>query len=145
MKRHIDWPERLNDFLVENRATPFAWGTNDCCSFAARAIEAITGENPMAGLPAYRSALGAMLLTRRRLMCLDWHDRCGILRWPAALGFRVLGSPLLAWRGDIVAAQHEGGLAIGVVAGSSAAFPTRDGIGWLRVMRCMRAWEVAHG
>jgi len=41
--RAQDWEERLDRFVKSRRSTPFAWGTHDCCLFAADAIESMTG------------------------------------------------------------------------------------------------------
>src|SRR5258708_4686376 len=43
MKRLEDWVVRLEAFIKERTAQPFKWGSQDCCLFAADAIEAITG------------------------------------------------------------------------------------------------------
>ena len=43
LTRHRDWPLHLEAFMAQRRATPFAWGTNDCCTFVVDAVQAITG------------------------------------------------------------------------------------------------------
>ncbi len=42
MRPH-DWEQRLHAFLESEKAKPFAWGTHDCCIFAANWILALTG------------------------------------------------------------------------------------------------------
>jgi hypothetical protein len=37
------WPLRLSAYLKERRDMPFIWGDNDCMSFAAGAVMAVTG------------------------------------------------------------------------------------------------------
>lgn len=41
MKRHHDWPSRLDAYLRATKRTPFAWGSNDCCEWAANAVRAM--------------------------------------------------------------------------------------------------------
>lgn len=45
--RLLDWPARLAGFIEARRDQPFSWGDNDCVSFCAAAIEAMTEENPL--------------------------------------------------------------------------------------------------
>ena len=50
MTRLRDWRTRLAAYLAAGRAKPFAYGEHDCARFAAGAVEAVTGDNPGAGL-----------------------------------------------------------------------------------------------
>ena len=43
--RFPDWSERLADFLAARRSMPFAWGSNDCCMFAADCVLLLTGKD----------------------------------------------------------------------------------------------------
>jgi hypothetical protein len=47
-KRVPTRPERLAALIEARRHTPFAWGTHDCCLFAADAVLATTGADPAA-------------------------------------------------------------------------------------------------
>lgn len=47
MIRKTNWEEELSDYIASKRDEPFEYGVNDCCMFAAGAVEAMTGENPM--------------------------------------------------------------------------------------------------
>lgn len=49
-------------YLRERRSHPFAWGrrANDCVSYAAGAVLALTGRDALAGLPDWRSRRGAI-------------------------------------------------------------------------------------
>lgn len=45
MKKLQDWPLKLAEFFESRSKTPFKWGQNDCITFPARALEAMTGHN----------------------------------------------------------------------------------------------------
>lgn len=47
MIRKTTWEEELSDYIASKRDEPFDYGVNDCAMFAAGAVEAMTGENPM--------------------------------------------------------------------------------------------------
>jgi len=51
-----DWQSRLGALLAARRDEPFAWGTNDCCTFACDCVQAISGHDPAEGLRAHRTA-----------------------------------------------------------------------------------------
>ena len=56
-----NWPERLGDVITQARADTFEWGRNDCVLFAARCVEAVTGEHPCPELiGAYSTEAGAL-------------------------------------------------------------------------------------
>lgn len=64
MKRKNDWPTELANFLLKTRKTPFKWGENDCCLFAANAILAMGGDDVAKDVRGrYTTAIGA-----RRIM-----------------------------------------------------------------------------
>ncbi len=50
------WETRLAELVEARRRVPFAWGSNDCISFAADAVMALTGVDPLA---AWRGSYGA--------------------------------------------------------------------------------------
>jgi hypothetical protein len=56
-----DWPEALADFVEERRATPFAWGSNDCVTHAADAVLAMTGVDVLGELRGSWSTESAAL------------------------------------------------------------------------------------
>lgn len=50
MTRLRNWPSRFAALVDRARATPFEWGSHDCCLWAASATLAITGKDPGAHL-----------------------------------------------------------------------------------------------
>jgi hypothetical protein len=50
MTRLRNWPSRFAELVDRARSSPFAWGSHDCCLWAASATLAITGTDPAAHL-----------------------------------------------------------------------------------------------
>lgn len=44
LRRQKGWPEHLDEFIASRRRTPFAWGVNDCATFAIDWVAELTGE-----------------------------------------------------------------------------------------------------
>ena len=116
--RLANWPELLYAYIEAARTAPFEYGKHDCCMFAAGAVEAMTGMNPMSQL-RYAGRLGAERLIRK----------AGSLD---ALVYRTLGEPLespaLAGRGDVVIADLENGPTVGICVGADLVFAGNPGI-----------------
>ena len=65
MERLPDWIERLNKYIEDRRHERFSWGANDCVTFALGAVTAQTGQNPIAKLVGWNSALGAAKVIKK--------------------------------------------------------------------------------
>lgn len=131
MTRRSDWQTRLAAFLAQRQALPFAWGSHDCCMFAAGAVNAITGHDYSAGY-AYASAEEAASLLERE----------GDL---AAFATRCLGEPIapaLAAVGDVVLVANDGRQLLAVCNGTSALAPGRLGLVTLGMDAALAAWRV---
>lgn len=133
MARLSDWPERL-DALVRARADwPFVWGVNDCCTFAADAVHAITGREPMGTLrQRYQSAFAALGLTQE----------LGGLR---AAVTSVLGQPVdpaFCTVGDILLVMNDGRELVAVCNGATALAPGPRGLATLTNPEVLAAWRV---
>jgi hypothetical protein len=58
--RRDNWPDLLSVYIEEKRSEPFAWGSNDCCLFAADWVQIATGHDIAAQWRgSYTTALGA--------------------------------------------------------------------------------------
>jgi hypothetical protein len=127
-----DWEARLANLVVEAQTRRFAWGTFDCCIFAADCVQAMTGKDPMQGLRGYTTWRQSVLLVRQ----------LGGL--PAAVK-QALGDPLehpaLAQRGDVVLVNTKLP-ALGVVVGASALAPLSTGVQRFPVGDWVTAWRV---
>lgn len=137
--RRQDWQRRLEEFLAAAERKPFAWGTWDCATFAAAAVEAVTGRDPFPwSLGTYSDAKGA----RRFLRAGKWRSLEAAI--DATVGNRR-ASPLLAQRGDLVlTAGDELGAAAGVVdlTGELVACLAPAGLVRLPLSAALAAWSV---
>lgn len=111
--RRDDWPERLAEHLV--RVEPFAWGSWDCCTFAADAVLIMTGSDPMAGSRGYRDAAEAKAALRGKSL---YHTL--LKMFP-----RV--HPAMARRGDLVLFATDAGPMLTVCAGEFCVAPGERG------------------
>ena len=128
--RLSDWEQRLSDYIASKQAEPFAWGENDCCTFSAGAVEALTGIDPM---PEYRGKYDTALGSARALGGRNLEEVLDEKFAQVPIGF--------AQRGDLVLMDD----CVGVVAGDYAWFVSD--IGLERVKRSLwdKAWGVGHG
>lgn len=127
-----DWQLRFSDFGKARGSMPFAWGSNDCCTFAAAAVEALTGVNPMARVPAYDSALAAARLI----------EEGGGLR---ALATSLLGPPvpsIMAAVGDVVLVLNEGREALGICNGTCVAGAGEHGMLFVGMDAALAVWKI---
>lgn len=119
--------------MIEARqSVRFRWGFNDCVRFAARAIRAQTGHDPLAGLPRWNSRREALAVC----------DELGGLI--AAIDARLEEiPPAFAQRGDI-AGIEDGlfGVRLMVVEGATLIGPGRRGLERLPRSAMMRAWSA---
>jgi hypothetical protein len=127
-----DWEQRLSDYLAAARDRAHAYGSHDCALHGASAVQAMTGEDPLA---AYRGHYSTELGAARALR------RLGVKQATLEATFDALFSPIpkaLAGRGDLVMADGS----IGVCIGGEALFVSDDGL--VRVVRAAwsKAWRV---
>lgn len=141
--RFHDWPTRLHAAIESRRATPFKWGSNDCCMFAADVVLAITGADIAAQFRGkYDDALGAARVLR------ETGGISGAVEAAAAEhGFACLPSVAYAQRGDLIELDTEpngdaGGPALGVCVGSMVAGAGEAGTVFVPPVKCRRAWRV---
>lgn len=129
MVRLSNWEARLAAYLEGRAGASLVWGKCDCCLFAAGAVEAMTGQDPMPEFRGkYRSQAGAF----RALRTIGAGDLASTLS--AKFEGRPIGH---ARRGDLV--MHDG--AVGVCIGADALFMPLEGAGLVRIPR--RDWSAA--
>ncbi|MDQ0082949.1 hypothetical protein J2W35_003308 [Variovorax boronicumulans] len=127
-----DWQQRFSDFGKARASMPFAWGSNDCCTFAAAAVEAISGVNPMADVERYSTEVGAL----RRIA------EAGDLKALAAAHLGEPVSQLLAGVGDVVLVMNEGREMLGICNGVNVMAPGEFGMVALGMDAALAAWKI---
>ena len=99
MSRRDDWPQRLNEYIVQCRDKQWQLGKFDCAKFAFGAIEAMTGEDK---IPAkYSTKKEALKLLAEK----------GMADWLAEVLEPV--HPAKAQRGDLGVFENACGVVIG--------------------------------
>lgn len=132
MKRLPDWQVRLEAFAKERAAMPFAWGSNDCCLFAAAGVEAQTGVVLMPDARGYSTA-------REALRILEAH---GGLRAFATLALGPEIPPKLAAVGDVVMVRMGEAEALGICNGGVVIGPGLQGMEVAGMNAALAAWRV---
>ncbi|MCR8961137.1 hypothetical protein M0765_026435 [Variovorax sp. S2] len=130
--RHQDWQLRFSDFGKARASMPFGWGSNDCCTFAAAAVKALTGADPMVSVPSYDSAS-----TAARMI-----EEGGGLE---QLASSFLGQPVpvaMAAVGDIVLVLNANRQMLGVCNGTNVLAPGEAGMAVLGMDAALAAWKI---
>ena len=130
--RYHDWQIRFERFTRERSNMPFAWGSNDCCGFAADCVEALTGAKHFKGLRGYSTELQAAKLLK------EHGGVVGIAN--AVLGDAI--SPLLATVGDVVLTNAGGGDTLAVCNGQTCMAPGKDGLVSMGMDTARLCWRV---
>lgn len=127
--------DALEALIAARMATPFAWGTHDCCLWAADAVWAQTGTDHAAEFRGtYETAAGA-------LRALE--DAGGLAQLGARAGEPV--APLLAHIGDVgLIAMPDGAEVLGVCAGPVWLVAAATGLGVVAFDACRAAWKVGN-
>jgi cell wall-associated NlpC family hydrolase len=135
-----DFPE----FLVQRRNVPFAWGSNDCATFAADAIKAITGTDiaddfrgkyttERGAFKSVKAVAGGSTVVDAAAYCAEKH------------GLIEHQYPLMAKRGDLVIVRNgDGGEIAGIVSlnGRHVLSPGDSGLALFSIIDITRAWSL---
>lgn len=117
--------------LLEQRSTmPFEWGINDCVTFAAAAVVAQTGRDPLGRLQ-WSDEAGA----RKALVKVGGLEAALDARFPRT-------SPAAAMRGDLAAAPDPLGIRVMVVEGATLVGPGERGLERVPRAEMVAAWSV---
>lgn len=127
------WTHALNELMLVRAHQPFAWGTNDCASFAADVAQALRGVDVLAEL---RGPRRTERQARRQIKA------GGSI--PAALLRAGLEDvhPGLAQRGDLVWLMQGRQQVLAVCWGEMAAAPGMVGLVFEPMERAERAWRL---
>ncbi len=135
MTRKTDWFNNLTALIEDRRNTPYRLGTNDCCTFAADAVLAMTGNDPA------KDVRGTYSTPEQAEAIIESNGgHAGLLT-------KYLGEskgPNCARRGDLVTFITPNGTdSIGVCLGTTFACPGDDGLNIFDIQRAIRSWQVA--
>ena len=134
LDRHsADWYAALDEYVRARHGLPFAWGSHDCCTFAADWVQTVRGNDPMQGLRGLSTASNAL----RTINALGGLKNAVTAR----MGEAVAGT--LAQVGDVALVRHGGDrLSIGVCLGAHIAAPGLTGLLMLPITQAEAAWRV---
>lgn len=128
-----EWYAALDAHFASHENLPFAWGTNDCCTFAADWVLLATENDPMAdvrGLDSAFAAHSALEAEGGMLAAVD-----------ARMGNHIPGP--FAQAGDIAMITLDNGYnAMAVCIGAFLAVPGDEGIQLVTMDRAEATWRV---
>lgn len=144
LTRNEHWATRgFHQFLLGRSKEPFIWGTNDCCTFTADAIQSITGvdiasdfrgkyTDKVSAFRAIKQITGGSTVSDAAAYCAAKH------------GLVELQYPLMAQRGDLVIVEEAGELIAGVVHlnGRHVVLVGEEGLKRQSIRNVKRAWRV---
>lgn len=132
MRLH-DWSIQFEAFTRARRYMPFAWGTNDCCTFAADCAEALMGNPCAASLRGHSTA-------KQAYRSLKKHG--GV----AGIATAALGQPvpiLSAQVGDVVLSKAGKRDMLAICNGGNCLAPSANGMVSLGMDTATMCWRVS--
>ncbi len=147
MQRTAGWEHRLNELFVAARKRAFVWGEHDCFLWAADAVLALTGHDPVADWRGrYTDELTALRTLRDYLGRPEsLRDAADLLaeRIAAEIGANE-ASLAFARRGDVALVDGAAHRTFAVVApnGRTLAAVTPEGLARLPLDAGLRFWAV---
>lgn len=132
MKRKHTWQIDLAALLAARADMPFAWGSNDCCLFAADSVQAMTGVDHMQPFRGYQTARQAL-----EMLAKEGGLHQAVLK---ALGPDM---PVgMAAVGDVLLMHHDDRELLAICNGATALAPGKNGLVTLPIAQAMAAWRV---
>jgi hypothetical protein len=131
--RILTWEDALSEYITTKRDEPFEYGLNDCCLFAAGAVEAITGEDPM---PEFRGKYDSLKTSIKAINEIG----AGTLESTMDGKFPEVAISH-AQRGDLAFFNDS----VGVVMGGFAYFVSDDGLERINRSLWNKCWGVDRG
>jgi hypothetical protein len=116
IKRLPNWQSELSDYISSVEYMPFRWGKNDCVTFAANAVRAMTGVDPIEGYRDYSTEAESKIVTAR----------AGYRNHVDGVKEKFKKIPVaLAMPGDIAVLEKH---SLGIVQGMSVFRPGPEGV-----------------
>ena len=142
------FPEKLSEFLNTRRQVPHRWGTNDCVTFTADGVLAVTGYDFLA---VWRSTTQWTNEEGASWHTATWTNEEEANAALANSGGLIAGmdshyvrvEPAMAQRGDACLVKDGNGLpSLALVVGSHAAAPGPDGTLLTPMNEARIAWRT---
>jgi hypothetical protein len=133
MMRVAIWEEALSDYISSKRDEPFQYGVNDCCMFAAGAVEAMTGVDPMEEFKGTYSDLRGSIKVLKEIGEGDLETTLDNKFEEVAISY--------AQRGDLAFFDES----VGVIMGSFAYFVSDEGLERIPREMWEKCWSVDFG
>jgi hypothetical protein len=127
------WEDALSDYISIKRHEPFEYGVNDCCLFAAGAVQAITAEDPMVEFRGKYDSLKGSLTVIKEIGAGTLEATMDAKFTEVEIGH--------AQRGDLAFFDNS----VGVVMGSFAYFVSEDGLDRINRSLWDKCWGVGRG
>jgi hypothetical protein len=127
------WEDSLSDYIATKRHEPFEYGVNDCCLFAAGAVEAMTGEDPMIEFRGNYDSLKGSIKAIKEIGAGTLEATLDGKFPEVSIGY--------AQRGDLAFFDDS----IGVVMGGFAYFVSDDGLERIPRELWNKCWSVGRG
>ena len=126
------WPLYLDHAVEAARAKPFAWTRDNCATFAADCVAAVTG------VRLHGKFAGLMTSPRRAIL----HAESLVDHVDAILGATTRIEPAHAQRGDVVLVPTSAGPALAVCVGAKAAAKGPEGVTLTPMTEALCAWRI---
>jgi hypothetical protein len=133
MMRVAIWEEALSDYISNKRDEPFQYGVNDCCMFAAGAVEAMTGVDPMEEFKGTYSDLRGSIKALKEIGEGDLETTLDSKFEEVAISH--------AQRGDLAFFDES----VGVIMGGFAYFVSDEGLERIPREMWEKCWSVDFG
>lgn len=135
MTRLADATPRLAEFISKAQHRRFSWRSWNCCIFAGRATYAVTGCDPNALFPRYRSRAQAETILRDSGGMESLIDK-------ALTGLAERVHPSRATYGDILLHDFGRGPQPAVCVGVHCLAPGRSGLERRLTLNALAAWKI---
>ncbi len=133
MIRLHDWPERLHEYIEQERNQLFEWGARDCVTFACGGILAISGADHLSELKSKWTTEASAGKVLKRLGGLQ------------VAVTKILGEPrshLLAVRGDVLLIRNQGVEGLGLSIGRTWVSRGPDGLLFGLMSDALMSWAI---
>lgn len=127
----VNSPQLLNEFVGRKMGEVFAWGDNDCCSFAVQWAQIATGKE--FELPAYKHTAKSAAAALKK---------AGGIEQLASDLFGEKINPNFAQRGDIVLIDYDDRQSLAVMSIQGIVGPGKQGLVVLPADNALAAWRL---